>query len=62
MMITLFNGSCSLRYKCRNVNKKICEPLPKKGALCIECLYYKPREEFIKPKKRKNGISLGSFY
>ena len=49
--IAIFNGACANRFKCKNINKKVCHPrnikIKKKcfGLIrfpYVECNYYSP--------------------
>lgn len=47
MKICLCNGGCALRFKCRNVDKKVCKIIPNEGDDFVVCEYYEPKWKLL---------------
>ena len=43
--IGLHNGVCARRWNCKNLDKKCCNPIPKKGDNFIKCAFYIPKRK-----------------
>lgn len=37
---SLQNGLCALRWSCKNLNKRVCNPLPESNEKYVECKSY----------------------
>ena len=50
MKIKLVNGGCCLRFRCKNINKKCCNPFPSSNQDYVKCDDY---EDDYKEKRWK---------
>lgn len=39
--IGLANGGCAKRWSCKNINKKVCKPMPEGNKDFVMCCHYK---------------------